>query len=217
MISSVGLILVLVMLQNLVLLGMSRVRSLIRLAAAQGVIVSLLPIVVASGDLSARELMLAITSCTLKGIAFPWLLYRALRGTGIRREGRPIVGYSASIALGIGAIVLALVISSRAQIAAGTIAALALPAALATMFTGLMLIMIRRKALLQLLGYLVLENGIFAFGFALQIQAGWLVELGVLIDALMAVLVMGVAIYHMHRTYETIDVTQLSSLTDWHS
>jgi len=213
--SWVGIVLVVLLLQNLMLLGTGRVRACVRIVAAQGVILSLLPILAASGAPTLREIGLAAASAGLKGLAFPWLLFRALRGTGVRRESEPLLGYSYSIVAGMVLLGFALWISSRAPLPEIFVSPLALPAALATMFTGLLLIVSRRKALMQLLGYIVLENGIFAFGFAMEIRTGLLVELGVLIDALMAVLVMGVAIFYMHRAFEAIDVDQLSALKDW--
>ncbi len=215
MISWAGLILVVLLLQNLMLLGTGRVRACIRIAAMQGAILSLLPILSSGGVPTLRETGIAAASAALKGIAFPWLLYRSLRGTGVRREGAPLLSYSASIVAGMAVLGIALWIASRAPLPGATASPLALPAALATMFTGMLLIVTRRTALMQLLGYIVLENGIFAFGFAMEIQAGLLVELGILIDAFLAVLVMGVAIFHIHRAYDAIDVGQLSALTDW--
>ncbi len=211
----VGIILVVLLLQNLMLLGTGRVRACVRIAAAQGVILSLLPILAATGTPTGREIGLAFASIALKGLAFPWLLFRALRGTGVRRESEPLLGYSASIVAGMAMLGISLWIASRAPLPDPAASPLALPAALTTMLTGMLLIVTRRKALMQLLGYIVLENGIFAFGFAMEIRAGALVELGILIDALMAVLVMGVAIYHMHRAFDAIDVDQLSTLKDW--
>ena len=91
---------------------------------------------------------------------------------------------------------------------------LALAVALSTMLIGLFFIVARRKAINQILGYIILENGIFAFGFALDIEAGMIVELGILIDALLAVSVMGLAVYHIHREYDGTDTSLLSALKD---
>ena len=89
---------------------------------------------------------------------------------------------------------------------------LVLPASLMTMFTGLFIIVSRRSALAQSLGYIVLENGIFAFGIAAVGEIPMLVEFGILLDAFAAVLVMGIAIYHINREFDHMDVVQLSSL-----
>ena len=76
------------------------------------------------------------------------------------------------------------------------------------------MIVSRRKALSQVLGYLVFENGIYIFGAGIAYKAPLLVELGVLLDVLVAVFVMGIAIFHISREFDSIDTTRLSSLRD---
>jgi hydrogenase-4 component E len=81
-------------------------------------------------------------------------------------------------------------------------------------FTGLFLIVSRRKALMQVLGYIVLENGIYAFGVALVVESPLLVELGVLLDVFVAVFVMGITMFHLSRAFDDIDTDQLAMLKD---
>jgi len=81
-------------------------------------------------------------------------------------------------------------------------------------FVGLLLIVSRRKAVTQVLGYLALENGIFVFGVGLARQATLLVEMGILLDVFVAVFVMGIAIFHISREFDHIDTDQLSLLKE---
>jgi hydrogenase-4 component E len=87
-----------------------------------------------------------------------------------------------------------------------------MPTALMTFFTGLFLIIARKKALTQCLGYIILENGIYIIGVASVVEIPMLVELGVLLDASVAVLVMGVAIYHINREFDHIETDRLDTL-----
>ena len=89
---------------------------------------------------------------------------------------------------------------------------LAAPAAFMTLFTGLFLVVARKKALTQCLGYIVLENGISAFGVATVAEIPALVELGLLLDAFVAVFVMGIAMYHINREFDHMDAHQLDTL-----
>jgi hydrogenase-4 component E len=82
------------------------------------------------------------------------------------------------------------------------------------MLTGLVLLIGRKKALTQVIGYLVLENGIFAAGAALIIHQPLLVETGVLLDVFFAVFVFGIAIFHISREFNHIDTDQLAALKD---
>jgi hydrogenase-4 component E len=77
---------------------------------------------------------------------------------------------------------------------------------------GLFLIISRRNALMQVIGYLVLENGIFVFGVITVVGTPLLVELGVLLDAFVGVFVMGIAIYHINREFGSVEVDRLSAL-----
>ena len=86
------------------------------------------------------------------------------------------------------------------------------PAGLATLLIGLFVIVSRRKALTQVLGYIVVENGIYVVGVALVGGVPLLVELGVLMDIFVAVFIMSIAAYHISREFDDIDVDQLDKL-----
>jgi hydrogenase-4 component E len=207
-------ILLFVILVNLTLLGSSRLAACVRLSAFQGMALGLLPLLVAADGIGFRMVLLAIVTFVLKGIVFPQLLLRAIRSADARREVEPIVGYAASILLGILILALSFWMASRFPLPRPAASALALPLALATILIGLFLILSRRKAVMQVVGYLVLENGVFIFGVALAQEQPFLVEMGVLLDVFVAVFVMGIMIFHISREFDHIDVDQLSSLKD---
>ena len=79
---------------------------------------------------------------------------------------------------------------------------------------GLFVIISRKKALTQVLGYLVLENGIYAFGVGIAQSAPLIVELGVLLDVFVAVFVMGITIFHINRQFDHIDTDRMAFLRD---
>jgi hydrogenase-4 component E len=70
----------------------------------------------------------------------------------------------------------------------------------------------RRKALTQALGYLVFENGIQAFGLGVLKHAPLMVELGILLDIFFAVFVMGITIFHIRRAFATLDTLEMAEL-----
>ena len=149
-----------------------------------------------------------------RAVVFPWLLRRVLRESGVRREVEPFVGHTLSVLVGVAALAFALWVDARLALPASATgrAPLSIPAGLATLLIGLFLIVSRRTAVTQVLGYLVLENGIYAFGVALVGGVPLLVELGVLLDVFVAVFVMGIATYHISREFDHIDVDQLDRL-----
>ncbi len=85
---------------------------------------------------------------------------------------------------------------------------------MATVWTGFLMLTTRQKAIMQVLGYLVLENGIFLFGLLLLDAIPFLVEVGVLLDLFTAVFVMGIIIYHISREFASTSTEHLSELKD---
>jgi hydrogenase-4 component E len=206
------LILVLVVLTNLKLLGSSRLGASIRAVAAQGVMLGLLPVLAHVHELSLHFAVLAVGTVMLKGVVFPWLLFRALREAEVTREVEPYVGYVTSILVGVTALAASFWMGGRLPISTVEPSSLLVPSALFSILAGLFLIVARKRAVNQVLGFLVLENGIYTFGVGIVAETPFLVELGVLLDAFVAVFVMGIAVYHINREFDHIEVDRLDRL-----
>ncbi|HAT72887.1 MAG TPA: hydrogenase [Elusimicrobia bacterium] len=206
------LIIVLIILLDLALAVTGSLSSCIRLVALQGVVAGLLPLL--AGAPHPRALLFAAVIVTLKGAVFPWLLMRARDQSGARKDVEPLISYPASIALCIGAFIASSWMGSRLPLPETQVAWI-VPASLATIFTGFLLITTRSKAITQVLGYLVIENGIYIFGLALFVEQPMMVELAILLDVFVAVFVMGIAIFHISREFDHIDTAELSELSDW--
>ena len=207
-------VLIAVMLMDLVVLGSSRLATCIRCVAVQGILLGVMTFVAHEGAETARIAVLGIASMSIKGIAFPALLFRALREAEVRREIEPYVGYNLSILIGLAALAFSLWLSGRLPLPHPPVSPLIVPVALFTSLVGLFLIISRKKALTQVLGYLVLENGIYAFGVGLVQHAPLVVELGVLLDIFVAVFVMGITIFHINRQFDHIDTDRMALLKD---
>jgi hydrogenase-4 component E len=207
-------VIALLVITDLLLLGSSRLRSCITIAALQGAVVSLLPVLLHGDEGWVRAWSLTVGSMLLKGGVFPWLLRRVLRESGVRREVEPFVGHTLSVLVGVAALAFAVWVDARLALPASATghAPLLIPAGLATLLVGLFLIVSRRTAVTQVLGYLVVENGIYAVGVALVGGVPLLVELGVLMDIFVAVFIMSIAAYHISREFDHIDVDQLDRL-----
>jgi hydrogenase-4 component E len=205
---------ILLILANLRLLGSSRLAACIRAVALQAVILGAAALIANRGELDARVIAIAVASTLIKAGALPWLLRRAIRESGAVREVEPFIGFTASLLWGVGLLGACLLIGARLSPHAAQGSGLLLTVALFTTATGLMVIVSRRKAVTQVLGYLAMENGIYAFGMAFAIQEPLLVEMGVLLDVFVAVFVMGIAIYNISREFDHIDTDRLTALKD---
>jgi hydrogenase-4 component E len=208
------IVLLLAVLTSLGTLGSSRLKTCIRLVAVQGFVIGLLPVLMTPLTHSLHGVLYAVVSVASRGVLFPWLLFRAQRQANVRREIEPYVGYGASLGFGTAFLVFSGWLSSRLPLPDPLHSPLALPIAFFLGLTGLFLTISRKKAITQVLGYLVLENGIFAFGVMFVRHQPLLVELGVLLDIFAAVFVMGIAIFHISREFDHIDADRLASLKD---
>jgi len=205
------LVLAAVALSNLLLLASSRLRPCIRVVAAQGVLVGLLPALAPAPGLRAALLCLVVIA--LKGLVFPRLLERAMQVAEVRREVEPFVGYPVSVLLGLLALGASFRVGARFPgLDAQPPDARVLSISLATLLTGLLVIVSRRKALSQVLGYLVVENGVYAFGLAMVEGVPLMLELGILLDVFAAVFVMGIVVCHISREFDHIDADRLNAL-----
>lgn len=195
------------------LLGTSRIGACIRWLSLQGIVFGLVPVIIAAGNgLGVRVLLLSAGNIALKGVIFPLILLRLRARSNYHREVDPFVGFVASILFGVVALAVSLWLALALQPALPRAPFLMLEAAIFLVAIGLFIIISRRKALMQVIGYVVLENGIFVFGVVTVVATPVLVELGVLLDAFVAVFVMGIAIFHINREFGSIDIDQLTAL-----
>lgn len=206
-------ILVLVLLLNFVALGASRMRTVIQAVAVQGMLLGVL-IALAHGKLMLWVAMMALVTILLKGIVIPRMLFDAIRDVVIRREVEPIVGFIASLFLGAVGTGLAVLFSRTLPIAGPDAGSLIVPAALSTVLTGFLMLTTRTKAITQVVGYLILENGVFIFGMLLMEAIPFLVELGVLLDLFVAIFVMGIIIHRISREFSSVSTQMLSELKE---
>jgi hydrogenase-4 component E len=207
-------ILVLLVLTSLWLLGSSRLQACIQAVAFQGLLLGLIPLFSKWPSITLRLAAVAGLSIVIKAIALPLLLRRAIREANVRNEVDPQVGFTTSLLLGIGLWGIAMHIADRLPLDLPNLSSLLVPVAIFTVMCGLLLIVSRNTAVMQVIGYLALENGIYAFGWAFAIEDPLLVEMGVLLDVFVAVFVMGITIYHLSREFDSIETDELDLLKD---
>lgn len=209
------LLFIAVLVLDLFVLASSRLRAGIRAVAAQGAGLALMPVALADGASEVRHVVvLALGALLVKGLAIPWLLARATRESTVYREATPLVGFVPGMVLGALGIGAAVWLTSDLPLPVPGRNPLLVPTALGTAWTGLLLIVTRRKAVGQVLGFLILENGVFVFGLLLSDFMPAMVEVGVLLDLFAAVFVMGLVMFDIQRTYASLDTEKLSSLRD---
>ncbi len=206
-------VLVLVLLLNFYVLGTSRVDAVINGAALQGAVLGVLPLII-HGVPGKLAVVVALVTAAVKGVAIPAMLRRAMREASIRREVEPIVDFVPSLIACAVTTGLAVVFARTLPLAPQHVGSLLVPAALATVLAGFLVMSTRRKAITQVAGYLILENGVFIMGVGMLDAIPFLVEAGVLLDLFVAVFVMGIIIYQINREFASLDTARLSNLKE---
>jgi hydrogenase-4 component E len=209
------LVFILVVVIDLFLLASSRLGASIRIVAIQGALLGALPLLLHEhGESLTHAVVLACGALAIKGFLIPWLMFRAIREASIRREMEPIVGFVSSMVLGGVGVALAFAFAGGLPLPSGAAHPYLVPTALSTVWSGLLLFVSRKKAVSQVLGFLVLENGVFVFGLLLSGFMPIMVEAGVLLDLFAAVFVMGIVMFHINREFSSLDTEKLSALRD---
>ena len=205
-------LLVLCLLLNFAVLGTSRLAFSVRAVALQGVVLGVLPALV--HHFSWHLVVIVVSIIIVKGIVIPFLIINAIKKADIQREFVPFIGYIPSLVLGAVFTSVAFIFAAKLPLAPEHEGLLFVPASIATLMCGFLVLMGRRKAISQVIGYLLMENGIFIFGLLLADAMPVMVEAGALLDLLVGVFVMGIVINHISREFSSIDTSKLSALRE---
>ena len=209
----VDMTLSLVLLSVLFSFGSSRLPGLIKVLAFQGVVVSIVPLIIGH-DMTTGGILFTLVTLIIRGIVIPLCIYFAIKKVAIRREVEPIVGYHASVLAGLGLIVAAMGVSHRFDTLSISTSVLLLPTAIALLVAGMFLLMARRNAIAMVLGYIMMENGIYLVGTTFSVRALHIVEFGILLDVLAGVMIMAVILQNIKQTFDDVDTALLRTLKE---
>jgi hydrogenase-4 component E len=197
---------------NLYLLGTGRLTAMIRGVAAQGLLLSVLPLLLPDSPGAVHTVILVAMSAAIKGIAIPKFLFRALRGVEATRETNVAVGPSLSVSFGLLVTAFAFYAAHNLNLSSALVSPYHVSSAIATAAIGLFLIVTRRSVVGQVIGYLVFENSAFILGLSIAAFQPLLIELGVLLDMLVGVFIMVIAVHYIHAEHDTIAIESLERL-----
>ncbi len=210
-------VLTLVVLLNLAMLATSRLARCVRIFGIQSLLLAMLPLLLEVEHARVpglHPIAIAFGATALKVFLIPWVLLRVLRTGEIHREVEPMIGFTASVLLGSVIVIACFAFGNRLVLPIEAQSDLLLPVSMATVLNGLLILVSRVKAITQVLGFLILENGVFIFGLLLLEQTPVLVELGILLDLFVAVFIMGIVVYHIRREFDHMDTNLLDALKE---
>lgn len=156
--------------------------------------------------------IVAVLTILVKAVAIPWILIRLVRHLRAQTEGKPEVGVPVSLL--IGGILTIIAYAADRRFLPGLTAPYdsGLGAGLAVMLIGMTLIALRRQAVTQLIGLLLCENGTLMIGLAIAPNLPLVVEFGILMDVIVAVIIFSRLVLYMHEVIQTTDTLHLRRL-----
>jgi hydrogenase-4 component E len=212
-VNQVETILSLVLLSILFSFGSSRVTGLIKVIAFQGIVVSIVPFFIGH-EMHTGGVVFTLVTLVIRGIIIPMSIYIAITKVAIQRQVEPIVGFNASMMFGLALIVSATVVSRHLNIPSLSQFTLLLPTAISLLVTGMFLLIARRNAIAMVIGYIMMENGIYLAGTTISLKARHIVEFGILLDILAGVMIMAVILQNIKRTFDDVDTAKLRTLKE---
>lgn len=190
------------------------VSALINLLMVQGLALAGIAALLASERGNVDAAAIAIAVGILKAGIIPWMLRRVLAQVPDARETRPLVNVSASLLAAAGLTLLAYAAARPLALIAPSVSAHATPVGIAVALLGFFLAATRQRAISQIIGVLLVDNGIAAVAFLATGGVPLIVELGVSADLVLAVLVLQILSNRLHTTFGPTDLDELRELHD---
>ena len=184
----------------------------VQMFALQSLLLAILAAVVAWFTQSIELFGVAFALFLLKVIVIPYVLNRAVKRIGLQPNVSPYLGAAATLIVGGALVVVAYYVMVPVVASDPLPTAGAIPLAFAGILVSLFVTVIRRRALTQILGFLMLENSIFLLALLTTYGVPFIVEIGVFLDVLVAVLIMEIFIYRIKENFDSIDVGQMGEL-----
>lgn len=203
-----------VLLTTVLALWRRELAAIVRLLVAQGVLIAALAALLGVRESSGELYLAALGVLVLKAFVLPAVLRRVLAESGEARETEPLVNVTASLLAAALLTLLAYWLSGPLVALAPSPATRALPVGLAVLLMGFFMLVTRRRALSQVVGFLLLDNGIATTAFLATSGVPLVVELGVSLDVLLVVLVLQIVVARMRLTFGRTDLDELRELRD---
>ncbi|HET6493359.1 MAG TPA: formate hydrogenlyase [Burkholderiales bacterium] len=210
----INLFAALLLLLAFAMLTQRRILSLINLFAVQGFVLALSTAVVAYSTNQGHLYLSAAITFGLKVVLLPWFLHWLIRKLNVRWDVESVVNIPVQMLIGIALVIFAFNLAAPISQIAGTITKSALGIATASILLSFLMMITRRKAVSQVIGFLAMENGLFFAATSATYGMPMVVELGILFDVLMGALIFGVFFFHIRETFESLDIHHLEKLRE---
>jgi hydrogenase-4 component E len=196
------------------MLSQRRVLSLIRLFAWQGLALSVSTAIVAWSTGQTHLYYSAGLTLVLKVIILPLLLHRLIDQLNVRWDVETLINIPTTMLAGIGLAIFAFSLASPISEMAATVTRATLGIALACVLLSFLMMIVRRKAVPQVIGFLAMENGLFFAATSATYGMPLVVELGIALDVLVGTFVFGIFFFHIRETFDSLDIRHMEKLKE---
>jgi len=192
----------------------SRLEAYIKVLSVQGIILFFIAFFDFSHMHKINAIFLAVETLGFKAILIPWFLIMVVRRNGIFREVEPYISNFSSIVISTMIFSFGFFLSYWSNRMGQEIKPLYFGISVSVMITGLFLIMSRKKIITHVMGYMMLENGIFLLSLSVAKEMPLIVNLGVLLDVFVGVFLLGVFVNRVQSAFDEMHIDALSELKD---
>ncbi len=200
-----GMILVI----SFVLLYQERMFGLLKVFAMQAIVLSVAVAWQAYTQHASHLYVTAAISLVVKGLIIPWALYRIVPKLGIYRNIEKVFGVGMTMLAGVGLTVLAIMVIMPVTVGETGVVREDLAFAFAVILLGFLMMITRRNAVSQIIGFMSLENGLILAATGAR-GMPLVVEISVAFSVLIAFLVLGIFLFRIRERFDSIDVDNLN-------
>jgi hydrogenase-4 component E len=204
----------LILLASFGLLVQRRIYGLLHLFAWQGFFLSLSAAIVGFTSGAHHLYISAILTLALKVVLLPYILHVLIQRLEIHKEVETIVNVPTTMLIGIALVIFSYHLTSPIIEISTLVTRSTLAVALAIVMLGLLMMITRRHAVTQIIGFLAMENGLFFAATSATYGMPLVVELGVALDILIAAFIFGIFFFHIRTTFDSLDVEQMARLKE---
>jgi len=196
------------------MLAQRRVMPLINLFALQGLVLCLSTLVVAVTTQQHHLYWSAGLTLALKAMLLPWILHRLVRRLYVKRDVESLVNVPTTMLIGIVLVMIAFNVAQPISLLSQTISRGTLGIALAVVMLAFLMMITRTKAIPQVVGFLAMENGLFLAATSATYGMPMVVELGIALDVLVGVIILGVFFFQIRDQFDSLDISHMEKLKD---
>ena len=210
----VNLLAALLLLNAFAMLSQRRILTLIHLFAWQGAALAAATFIVAYSTGQDHLYFSAVLTVVLKVILIPWVLHRLIDLLNIRWDVETLINIPTTMLLGIGLAIFAFALAAPISQMADTLTRSTLGIALTSVLLSFLMMIVRRKAVPQVIGFLAMENGLFLAATSATYGMPLVVELGVALDVLVGTFIFGIFFFHIREQFDSLDIRHMEKLKE---